>query len=110
MAICVPGWPKPKDATAPASTDDTSKEGTMKTKDPRARDERQQPAQEAEAQDQPVKDADPSAPLERRLRALLEAEQGAFEKQRHDAESRLQEAQGLIIEARTESEREKSHV
>src|SRR2546430_13728650 len=83
----------------------------MKTNDPsRARDEMQEAAPKAVAQDQPGKDADPGAPLERRLRALLESEQGAFEKQRADAEKRLHEAHGLIVEARTESEGERAHV
>ena len=81
----------------------------MKTKDPsRARDESRDTAPQAQNEAQPVQDSDSSSPLEQRLRAILEEEKGSFESQRAAAERRLQEAQNLIVEARTESQRERA--
>src|SRR3712207_7904899 len=46
--------------------------------------------------------------LERRLQALVEAEQGARETMQAEAERRIDEARRVLVEARAENERERA--
>src|SRR4051794_34933398 len=48
-----------------------------------------------------------SIALERRLQALVEAEQGAREQMQAEAERRIDEARRVLVEARAENERER---
>src|SRR5690349_12620301 len=45
--------------------------------------------------------------FQQRLRALVEAEEGALKQQRDEAESRLSQTQGLLADARAEYTRER---